>query len=201
MAQVKTFSWTNANPALARNLDVGFTVVEITTVDITNGGSWQWMTGMAAASSLDVDAGTISGSNGFTILSQNAAFGATISGFTNASPGVITVNDTATFGFAAGDTIKVAELADDGADAALSLNRASTYTIASLTGTTLTLDQNTSSDNVYVSGGVASRVTDTDGAAIPTENFAIRGITVGTTPVGAASASMVAIVKGDEPVV
>lgn len=201
MAQVKTFSWTNPNPAVARNLDVGFTVAEITTIDITNGGSWQWVTGMADASSLDVDAGTISGSNGFTPLAQNAAFGATISNFTNAANGVITVNDTSTFGFAVGDTIKVAELADDGSDTN-SLN--GEFTIQSLTTTTITVEEDTQVANnysVYVSGGIVSRVSDTNGDPIPTQNFAIRGMTVGTTPVGAASASMVAICKGEESVV
>lgn len=200
MAQIKTFSWTNPNPAVARNLDVGFEVAEITTIDITNGGSWQWVTGMADASSLDVDAGTISGSNGFTPLSQSATYGATISNFTNAANGVITVNDTATFGFAVGDTIKVAELADDESDTN-SLN--GTYTIQSLTSTTITVEEDTQVANnysVYVSGGVVTRVSDTDGTPIPTQNFAIRGMTVGTTPVGQASASMVAIVKGDNPV-
>lgn len=200
MAQIKTFSWTNANPAVARNLDVGFLVAEITTIDITNGGSWQWVTGMAAASSLDVDAGTISGSNGFTLLAQNAVYGATISGFTNANPGVITVNDTATFGFAAGDTIKVAEVADDGTGTN-SLN--GTYTIASVTATTITTTTNTTVTgySVWVSGGIVTRVSDTNGVPIATQNYAIRGVTVGTTPVGAASASMVAIVKGQESVV
>ena len=200
MAQIKTFSWTNANPAVARNLDVGFTVAEITTIDITNGGSWQWVTGMANASSLDVDSGAISGSNGFTPLSQSATYGATISGFTNANPGVITVNDTATFGFAAGDTIKVSEVADD-LTGTNSLNNE--FTVASVTATTITLVENTSVTgySVYVSGGVVTRVSDTNGDPIPTQNYAIRGMTVGTTPVGAASASMVAIVKGSESVV
>lgn len=200
MAQIKTFSWTNPNPAVARNLDVGFTVAEITTIDITNGGSWQWVSGMADASSLDVDAGTISGSNGFTPLAQDATYGATISGFTNASPGVITVNDTSTFGFAAGDTIKVSEVADD-LSGTNSLN--GTFTIASITSTTITTTTDTSVTgySVYVSGGVVTRVSDTNGDPIATQNFAIRGMTVGTTPVGAASADMVAIVKSVEPVV
>lgn len=200
MAQIKTFSWTNPNPAVARNLDVGFTVAEITTIDITNGGSWQWVSGMASGSSLDVDAGTISGSNGFTPLSQDATYGATISGFTNANPGVITVNDTSTFGFAAGDTIKVAEVADD-LSGTNSLN--GTFTVASVTSTTITLVEDTSVTgySVYVSGGIVTRVSDTNGDPIATQNFAIRGMTVGTTPVGAASASMVAIVKSVEPVV
>ncbi len=200
MSQLKTDSWTNANPAVARNINAGFVVTRITTYDITNGGAWTWTSDFDDASSMVVETGVQGTTNGFTPLSQSSAYGATISGFTNASPGVLTVNDTATFGFAAGDTIKVAELADDGADAALDLNRA-TYTIASLTGTTITLDQNTSSDNVYVSGGIVSRVSDTNGDAIPTENFSIRGITVGTTPVGASSAVMKAVYEGEEPVV
>lgn len=200
MAQIKTFSWTNPNPAVAKNLDVGFTVAEITTIDTTNGGSWQWVSGMADASSLDVDAGTISVTDGFSPLSQDATYGATISGFTNANPGVITVNDTSTFGFAAGDTIKVAEVADD----LLGINSLNgTFTVASVTSTTITLVEDTSGTaySGYISGGVVTRVSDVNGNPIATENFAIRGITVGTTPVGAASASMVAIVKGTEPVV
>lgn len=197
MAQIKTFSWTNANPAVARNLDVGFTVAEITTIDTTNGGSWQWVTGMASGSSLDVDAGTISGSNGFTPLAQNAAYGATMSNFTSANPGVITASNVSQFGFAAGDTILVSECADDGSGT----SKNGEFTVASVTGTTITLVENTSAYSVYVSGGVVSRVSDTNGDAVATENFAIRGMTVGTTPVGAASAAMVAIVKGQESVV
>ena|SRR3990172_9487630 len=198
MAQVKTFTWTNANPAVAHNINCGFTVAEVTTVDTTNGGSWYWNSQMANASSLDVDSGAYSGANGFTPLAQSAAYGATVSGFTNANPGVITVNDTATFGFAAGDTIKVSGIADDGS--ATSLNQDSTFTVASVTATTITLDQNTSAYSVYVSGGRASRVSDTNGVAIPVENLAIRGITVGTTPVGANSAVMVAVCRSSESV-
>ncbi len=199
MAQIKTFSFTNANPAVATNIDVGFTVSEAVSIDITNGGSWQWVTGMVEGSYLDVDAGTITGTNGFTSLSQSSAYGATISAFTNANPGVLTVNDTATFGFANGDTIRVEGIADDGADAALGLN--GNYVIASFTSTTITLVEDTSSDNVYVSDGVATRVSDTAGLPIPTENFAIQGMTLGTGVVGANSASMVVIVKGQNPVV
>lgn len=200
MAQIKTFSWTNPNPAVARDLNVGFTVAEITTIDVTNGGSWQWVEGMPAASSLDVDAGTISLSNGFTPLAESANYGASISGFTNANPGVLTVDDTTVAGFAVGDTIKVASLADDGSGTN-SLN--GEFVIASLTATTITTTTNTSVTgySVYVSGGFVTRVSDVNGNAVPTENFARRGMTVGTTPVGAASADMVAIVKGTESVV
>ena len=198
MSQLKTFSWTNANPAVARNLNVGFTAARVTTYDITNGGAWVWTKDFADASSMVVETGAYSAANGFTPLSQSSAYGATISAFTNAAPGVLTVNDTATFGFAAGDTVKVADLADDGS-AAVSLN--GTFTIASITATTITLVESTAASSVYVSGGRVTRVSDTNGVAIPTQNFAIQGITVGTTPVGAASAVMKAVVEGDNSVV
>ena len=200
MAQVKTFGWTNAGTAVARDQDVGFVVAEVSTYDTTNGGSWYWTSNMADAAVLDVDSGSFGTTNGFTPLAESVNYGAVISGFTNANPGVITVDDSGPAGFAAGDTIQVAAVADDGASSTLGLNR-STYTIASLTATTLTLDQNTSSDNVYVSGGFATRISDTNGDAIPIENFARLGITVGTTPVGANNAVMVAIVKGENSVV
>lgn len=198
MAQIRVFSWTNPNPAVARDLDVGFTVSEITTVDITNGGSWQWIEGMVNGSYLDVDAGTITATNGFTPLAESVNYGAAISGFTNANPGVITVDDTGPAGFAAGDTIAVGEVADD-QSAADSLN--GQFTVASVTATTITLVENTTAFSGYVSGGTVTRVSDAAGNAIATENFARRGMTVGTGAVGANSASMVAIVKGREPVV
>jgi hypothetical protein len=199
MSQIKVFNWENANPAVARDIDVGFVVAEITTIDITNGGSWQWVTGMAEASSLDVDAGTISGSNGFTTLLDGSEFGAAISNFTNANPGVITASNAASLGFAAGDTIKVAGVADD-ATGTLSLN--GSFTVASVTATKITLVEDTlvTGYSVWVSGGFASRVSDTNGIPVATENVAIRGMTIGTTPVGANSASMVAIVKSTENV-
>lgn len=197
MAQIKTFSWTNPNPAVARDLDVGFTVSEITTIDVTNGGSWQWISGMPNGYSLDVDAGTVATSNGFTPLSESANYGASISNFTNANPGVITVDDSGPAGFAVDDVVKVSSLADDGSGTSLN----GEFTIASVTATSITLDENTSAYSAYVSGGFVTRVRDANGDAIPTENFARRGMTVGTTPVGAASAAMVAIVKGEESVV
>jgi len=197
MAQMRTFTWTNASTALARDQDVGFVVAEVTTIDTTNGGVWMWNDQMDDASSLDVDAGSIATSNGFTPLSQSSNYGATMSAFTNANPGVITCGNTAVAGFAAGDTISVERVAESGSGS--SLNRR-TFTIASLTATTITMDQNTTSDAVYVSGGVVSRVSDTNSVAIARENFAVRGITVGTTPVGANSAVMVMVCKGKESV-
>ncbi len=199
MAQIKTFNFTNPSTAVAVDLDVGFTVSEITSIDISNGGSWQWIFGMADASSLDVDDGTISGANGFTPFTQSSIYGATISGFTNANPGVISVNNTSTFGFAIGDTIRVSDLADDGASTSLGLN--GDYIIGAVSPTTITITTSTTARNVYVSGGVLTRISDIDGLAIPTQNFAIQGVTLGTTVVGDDDADMVVIVKGQNPVV
>lgn len=197
MAQIKSFTWTNPNPAVAKNLDVGFEVAKITIVDKTNGGSFMWMDGMTSGTVLDVDSGVISGANGVTPLSQSSIYGAQISAFTNANPGVITASYVPTVGFAAGDTIKVVGLSDDGT--ATTLN--GTYTVASVTGTTITTATNTSAYSVYVSGGVATRVSDSTGTPVAVENFAIRGVTLGTSAVGAASAAMAAIVEGKNSVV
>lgn len=199
MAQIKRFAWTNPSSAVARNLDVGFAPAKVEIWDLTTPNRHEWTANMADASVFTLGTLAYTTSNGVTPLSQNAAYGASVSGFTNASPGVITVNDTATFGFAAGDTIKVAGLADDGA-AANSLN--GSFTIASITATTITLNEATNSGySAYVSGGFVTRVSDANGDAVPIENQAIQGVTLGTSAVGANSASMVAIVYGEEPVV
>lgn len=197
MAQMETYSWTNANPALARNQSVGFEVAEITIVDVTNGGSFYWNDSMPVASVLDVDSGVVQVANGITPLSQSASYGASITAFTNANPGVITASNIATFGFATGDTIKVVGVADD--LTATSLNQ--TYTVASVTSTAITTATNTSAYSVWVSGGTVIRVSDSSGTPIPTENKAIYGITIGTNAVGAASAVISASVKGKNCVV
>lgn len=197
MAQIKTFSWTNPNPAVARNIDCGFEVAEITVVDTTNGGSWYWANGMASASVLDVDAGTISSSNGVTPLAQNASFGAPISNFTSANPGVITVTGASQYGFTAGDTVQVSALADDGSGT----SKNGQFTIASVSGNTITLSENTTGYSVYVSGGYLTRVSDSDGNPVAIDNVAIRGVNLGTSAVGANSAAMVAVAKSSECVV
>jgi hypothetical protein len=197
MAQVKSFTWTNPNPAVARNIDCGFQPSEITVVDLTNGGSWYWNSGFTDDTVLDVDAGTISGANGVTPLSQSTVIGASISGFTNANPGVITASNVSLVGIVAGDTIRVEGIADDGS--ATSLN--GEYTVASVTATTITTATNTTAYSVYVSDGSAVRKTDSNGDAVAIENHAIQGLTLGTNAVGAASASMTAVVRGEEPVV
>jgi len=199
MSQMKVWGWTNPAAAVVRNESIGFTVGEITVTDTTNGAQWYWNSSMAAASFVLVGDGSVTVTNGFTALAQSTAVGATISGFTNANPGVLTVNDTATFGFAAGDTVKVSEVADDLTGTA-SLNN--TFTVASVTATTITLVEDTSVTDysVYVSGGKAIRVSDTDGKAIPIENLAIGGMTLGTGVVGANDAVMVAVAHGENVV-
>jgi hypothetical protein len=200
MAQIKKLNWTNASTAVARNESVGFTVAKIEIFNLSTAAALAWTADMAVASIFNVGVPAYTTSNGITPLSQNAAYGAAISGFTNANPGVITVNDTATFGYAAGDTVKVAGVADDGTGT-LSLNN--DFTIASVTATTITLVENTSVTgySVWVSGGFVIRVSDTNGVAIPTENLAIEGVTIGTSAVGGNSEVMVAICYGEEPVV
>ena len=200
MSQMKVWGWTNPATAVVRNESIGFTVSEITVTNITDGAQYNWNSSMADGYYVTVSSGAVTTSNGFTPLAQSTAVGATISGFTNASPGVITVNDTATFGFAAGDTVKVCEVADDLTGNA-SLNN--TFTVASVTATTITLVEDTSVTgySVYVSGGKVTRVSDTDGKAIPVENLAIQGITLGTGVVGTDDDVMVAVVHGDNVVV
>lgn len=195
--QKKRFAWTNPGTAVARNLNVGFEVQKVEIWDLTTPNRFEWTNDMADAAYFTLGTLAYTTSNGVTPLDQDAAIGATVSGFTNANPGVITVDDTATFGYAAGDTIVVTGLADDGS--ATSLN--GEFTIASVTATTITLSENTSAYSVYVSGGKVIRKTDTNGDAVAQENLAIRGVTLGTGCVGANSASMVAICYGEEPVV
>lgn len=196
MSQLKTFSWTNPATAVARNLDCGFTVAESTTVDVTNGGSWYWNSAMTSGYYLDVDAGTITTSNGFTPLAQSAIFGATITNFTSANPGVITASNIAAVGIVAGDTIVVTAVAE----AAAGTSKNDTFTVSSVTATAITLNESTAGYATYVSGGFVVRTLDSDDNAVATNNVAIRGVTAGTGVVGANSAVMVATCKSAENV-
>lgn len=199
MAQMKSFSWTNPAAAVARNLDCGFEVAEATSVNITDGGSFYWNDAMDDGYYLDVDAGTITTSNGFTPLNQGDVFAAAVSGFTNANPGVITASNLSALGFAAGDTIQVSNLADD-QTAANSLN--GEFTVASVSATQLTLSEDTSSGySAYVSGGLVTRSSDTNSDPVAFDNVGIRGITLGTGVVGGNNDVMVALCKSKEPVV
>jgi len=151
---------------------------------------------MPSAYYLDVDAGTITTTNGFTPLAQSGIFGAAISNFTSANPGVITASNIAAVGIVAGDTIKVTDVAH----AASGTTKNGTFTVASVTATAITLNENTTGYATYVSGGYATRVSDSTGAAVATNNVAIRGITLGTGVVGGNSAVMTAVVKSSENV-
>lgn len=195
--QMKRLSWTNASTAVALNFDVGFEVAKIEIWDQTTPNRFEWTKDMADASYFTLGTLAFTTTNGVTPLLQDTAIGASISGFTNAAPGVLTVTDTATFGYAAGDTITVSNIADDGSTAN-SLN--GEFTIASVTATTITLVESTAAYSVYVSGGIAVRKTDTNGDAVAQENKAIRGVTLGTGAVGANSAVMNAVCYGEEPV-
>jgi hypothetical protein len=172
---------------------------------VTNGGSWYWNDQMPNAYSLDVDSGVIGTTNGFTPLAQSARFAVAVTGFTSANPGVVSVGTAADAArFIAGDVVKITEIAESGAGT----SKNGQFTVASVSGTSITLTASTVGYKTYVSGGfisVVSRlVTNSDGSTSlvpqPTDNFAIRGITVGTTPVGANSAVMVAVCRSSEHV-
>lgn len=198
MAQIKTETWTNPNPAVARSADVGFSVTRVQTIDITNGGSWMWIYGMPNGYYLDVDAGTITTTNGWTPLSQSALFGAPITNVTLAADTIFTCSNLDQFSFAVGDTVKATAIADDLTGTTLNAN----YTVNAVSATQITCDESTASGfSAYVSGGYLSRVTDTNGDPVATDNVSIYGGTLGTGIVGAASASMVALYEGQNPVV
>jgi len=200
MAQMKVFSWTNPSSGTAARLqDIGFEVSEILLTNQTSGGQFYWNSEMTDGYYITQSSGTVTTSNGFTPLAQSATYGATVSAFTNANPGVLTVNDTAIFGFAKGDTIRVEEIADD-LTGTLSLN--GEYVIASLTATTITTATNTSVTgySVWVSGGRVTRVKDINNVPIPTENIAIRGMTLGTGVVGSNDDYVTGVARGQNSV-
>jgi len=196
MAQMKTMSWTSAGAV--RNLDVGFEVDEITVTNRTAGAQFYWNTGMPDGSYMRVDTGAYTGTNGFTPLSQSSVYGASISGFTNANPGVITASNISQVGIVAGDTIMVSAVADDGSGTSLN----GEFTVASVTSTQITLTQNTSAPtySVYVSGGFVTRVSDSNGNPVATENFAIEGVTLGSGVYGSNNDAMSAVIRGGNSV-
>jgi hypothetical protein len=198
MSQLQTKSWTNPNPAVARNVSVGFSVARVQTIDVTNGGSWMWVYGMPNGYYLDVDAGTITTSNGWTPLAQQALFGAPITGATNAADVVFTCSFLDQFSFAVGDTVKATDIADDLTGTG-TLN--GLYTVLSVSATTVTCSESTVGKAVYVSGGYLSQVKNSSNVPYPTVNVAIQGGTIGTGMVGAASAAMVAVFEGQNSVV
>lgn len=197
MSQLKTTSWTNPNPAVARNTSVGFDVARVMTIDVTNGGSWVWVYGMPNGYFITLSSGAVTTSNGWTPLDQDALFGAPITAVTNAADAVFTCTFLDQFSFAVGDTVKATEIADDLTGTTLNGN----YTVNAVTATTVTCDESTSAGSVYVSGGFLSQVSNSSGVPYPTVNVSIEGGTLGTGMVGAASAAMVAVFEGQNPVV
>lgn len=195
--QLKRYTWTNPSTAVAKNISVGFTPTKVEIWDLTTPAKYEWTADMDDASVFNPSTPALTSTNGVTPLSQDVRFGPSISAFTNANPGVITVDDVSTFGIVAGDTIKVTGIADDGS--ATTLN--GTYTVASVTATTITTETNTTAYSTWVSGGYVIRVSDSDGTPIPVENKAIEGVTLGTSAVGANSADMVALFYCDENVI
>lgn len=191
--QMKTYSFTSASSPANVDIDVGFDVAFAELINETGQGSSanpgvvkraRWSDTMANAEAALVkntdgaatDTSSFITTGGFSMVTQGAIYGSAISAFTNANPGVITVADAAGAGFAAGDTINVVELADDGTGTTLN----GTYTIASISGNALTTATNTTAYSVYVSGGNAFRVSDTNGTPIATKNIGKRLFRIGT---------------------
>lgn len=202
-----------ANAAAALNVKVGFQPGRIELINLTavatptDGEGWKavWQTGMSAGYAVTtayknnggdlLDLTTLATSNGITILNpvgaEQAQYGAVVSGFTNANPGVITVNSTLAAQITAGCTIRVSAVADD-QSGTLSLN--GDYVVASVTGTTIVTTTNTTVTgySVYISGGFVTLL-QTAAATTPNPpynifsnvptwyNAAIQGFTIGTS--------------------
>lgn len=204
MVQMATFKWTNAATAAARNQPIGFAPAHIKIMSVSGTvTNAEWNDQMAAGSvQTQANAGTLaySASNGITYNSSpQGQFGQPLSGagaaaFTNANPGVITVQDGSYF--KAGDVINVTGVANTNVGATLN----GQYTIASVSGNALTTTTNTTAYGVRVSGGTVSLYSrpNTNGNYDPAinPNIASYSITIGTAAVGANSQQMVMTVWG-----
>lgn len=211
MAQMKTYSFTAAATPVNVDIDIGF---EPKVVKVTNFTNWatsggtqlreaRWFDGMAQAS-----ASVINGSgtglavvtapvttNGISYL-ESSSIGSAISAITNANPGVITIANLSLIGVAAGDTIKVSGVADDGSGTTLN----GSYTVASVSGNDITTATNTTAYSVWVSGGTVVRISDTNGDPIPTQVYGRRSVRIGTSA-QSASAVLYVEIYGDNNVV
>lgn len=193
--QLKTLTYTNPASAVAKNLDLGFVPSVIWINNKTDGGQYYWDENLGDGYVMDVDAGSIASSNGVTPLDQDAGFSSAVSGFTNANPGVISVADGSLF--AAGDVVVVTGLADD-QSASNSLN--GEFTVASVSGNSLTTGTNTSAYSVYVSGGRCFKKQDSSGNHYPFDNAAVKGVQLGTSAVGGNDDVMTVVAFGPDPV-
>jgi hypothetical protein len=229
MAQT-LFTTVQLNSASPANIyvKVGFVPAKIELINLTqvqtptNTHGWKaiWQQGMIAGSAILTtyetatninDVTTYKATNGITLLnplgSEQGQYGAVVSGFTNANPGVLTVDSTFAAGITAGCIIRVSLVADNEAGTT-SLN--GDYYVASVTATTITLGTapaglwpvnswtlplsslNTSAASVYISGGVVT-VLQNANATLPNPphsiysnvpswyNEAIQGFTIGTS--------------------
>lgn len=230
MSQQSLFTTVTLNAASAANIYVqtGFTpgrielinLTQLTTPTGTNGYKALWQTGMAQDTSMSTifkavtlaDTTTLVASNGISLLNQlgseQGQYGAVVNpvgNFTNANPGVITVDSTSRAQITAGCIIRVSLIADDQTGTLQSLN--GDYYVASVTATTITVgtapaglwagplnSKNTSvtGTSVYVSGGVVTLL-QTAAATTPNPPFniysdvpdwwneAIQGFVIGTS--------------------
>ena len=198
MSQMKVVSWTNDTPVAVRYQSVGFTVNEAYITNLTDGVSYYWNSGFTDAYYQTVSSGAITTSNGVTPIAQDGLFGAPITGISNAGSAVITASYLSEFDFAVGDTVKITDVADDATGTSLNITSA---TVSAVSATTVTVSVNTTAYSVYVSGGYISRVSDSDDVPVPIYNHSIRGVLLGTGVVGTDGDSMVAVFRGEEPVV
>lgn len=233
MSQQSLFTTVPLNLAEAAPIYVqtGFTPGRIELINLTqlqasphvatNGYEALWQYGMPQGSAITQLFGASStflatpgyiASGGITLLNplgmEKGQYGATISGFTNASPGVIAVDSTFPTQIMAGNIIRVAGVADNQSGTSNPSTLNGDYYVASVTATTITLgtapvglwtqtvlsSPNTSTPgiSVYVSGGWVT-VLQTSTPTVPNPpydvysdvpswwNSAIQGFTIGAS--------------------
>ena len=190
-------------------------LTQLTTPVATNGYLAEWWYGMPSGAALITDFGASATffrgdsyitTGGITLLNQlgstvgpygiqqgteQAQYGANLTGFTNANPGVLTVDSTYNANITAGSVIRVANVADNqGGTSSLNGN----YYVASVTGTTITLGTppagfvwqnsnfstlsslNTSGFNTYISGGSVTLLQNAN-PALPNPPFSVNSST------------------------
>ena len=166
-----------------------------------------WTFGMLNGAAMVVTTATTAynATNGITLLNyapgEQALYGPVVLGFTNAAPGVLTVDSTQ--GITAGCLIRVTGLADNQTGTG-TLN--GLYNVASVTDTTVTLVESTIGKAVYVSGGFVFLVKNAN-ATTPNPpnsvysrapfvyNKSIQGLKVGTACLASLAASDVLCVS------
>lgn len=199
--QYKFGTYTNANPAVAITLQLGFVPDHFVLYNYSGYATntavsrADWFSGMTNGYALiqTVDAGaqtvqSILTTNGFTPYSVGGSWTATvttITGATKANPGVIT---SASHGLVTGDIITISGVVGM---VQLNTNRyqvvkidANTYSLKDLFGNVV----DTSGYSTYVSGGQANLISSISTSPLGLEyDTGYDGITLGTSVVGAAT--------------